>query len=449
MLENQPWLHYAQSLDTEWQQAIDEGKDVAYLKDICLDIAKRANSSAKTGKDCYDLAVAIREKLLNAPFADGYAYNEPSTLEEIRSVRPVQTLQFTNTLSNDDLKDKIRGAFIGRIAGCLLGKPIEGYRRRQLYPLLKGTQNYPMHKYICKAEFTDELVKECNINVNSCWADGLKGLAPVDDDTNYTVLALKLIDTYGKDFKPNDVLEAWLAWVPMFATCTAERVAYQNAAMGMISPETATHNNAFREWIGAQIRADFFGYVSPANPEKAAELAWRDASISHIKNGIYGAMFVAAMIASAFSTDCIIDVITAGLEQIPRECRLRSDVLEVIEWHKSGVTAEQAIENVHQKYDEDSAHWWCHTNSNAMLVVLGLLYGEKDFGKSICIAVQGAFDTDCNGATVGSIIGTIIGGIGIDPYWEEPFKSGLATSIDGYNVVTLDTLVDKTMSLID
>ncbi len=109
---------------------------------------------------------------------------------------------------------------------------------------------------------------------------------------------------------PNDVFEAWLSWIPIFSTCTADRVAYKNAAMGMLALETASYFNPYRKWIGAQIGGDFFGYINPANPEKAAEMAGRDASVSHVKNGIYGEMLVAAMISAA----CVCDNVKMIIE---------------------------------------------------------------------------------------------------------------------------------------
>lgn len=72
----------------------------------------------------------------------------------------------------------------------------------------------------------------------------------MDDDTNYTVFTLKLIETYGWDFTPEDVLEGWMGWIPMLSTCTAERVAYRNAA-GLLPPFTAVYQNPYRERIGA------------------------------------------------------------------------------------------------------------------------------------------------------------------------------------------------------
>ena len=143
----------------------------------------------------------------------------------------------------------------------------------------------------------------------------------------------------------------------------------------MYAPETAVHNNPYREWIGAQIRGDFYGYINPGDPEKAAEMAWRDACISHVRNGIYGEMFVAAMNAAAMVTDDIITVIESGLDQNTVKVQVIQDVNQVLDWYKSGETVDKVIDYIHQQYDEYDAHDWCHTNSNAMVVVMALLLG--------------------------------------------------------------------------
>jgi ADP-ribosylglycohydrolase len=422
MLQEQKWMKYDVALMLEWQQAKDEGRDVEYLRELCELVA----SAAKT-EPFNDIAQAIRNKLINAPVLPGYPFVEPSELEKILVERRKTRHKLNSNISIKELKNKLAGAWIGRISGCLLGKPVEGFKKKQLDALLKATDNYPMSRYITKGQFPDKLANTIEYDSTSfekrCWADTINGIAPVDDDTNYTVLAMKIIEHYGKDFCSNDVLEAWLSWVPMFSTCTAERVAYRNAATGMYAPETAIYNNPYRERIGAQIRGDFFGYINPGDSEKAAKMAWRDACISHVKNGIYGEMFVAAMNSAAAVCEDMITVINAGLDQIPEKSRLYHDINKVLSWYKTGETVENVINYIHQQYNEYNAHEWCHTNSNAMIVVMALLYGKKDFGKSICLSVQAAFDTDCNGATVGSIIGMTLGENAIPPYWYECMKT--------------------------
>ena len=124
-----------------------------------------------------------------------------------------------------------------------------------------------------------------------------------------------------------------------------------------------------------------------------------------MRNGIYGEMWVAAMLAAAAVTGDTDTILDAGLSQIPARARLARDIAKVRKWYAEGVPAGEAIERIHACYDEHTRHGWCHTNSNAMIVAMALLYGQGDFGRSVCLAVQAAFDTDCNGATVGSVLG--------------------------------------------
>ena len=133
------------------------------------------------------------------------------------------------------------------------------------------------------------------------------------------------------------------------------------------------------------------------------------------------------------------------LDEVPENCRLRHDVEKVIAWYREGLDREQIIEKIHETYNENTAHGWCHTISNAMIVVMALLVGEGDFGKSVCAAVQAAFDTDCNGATVGSILG-MRGGEGcISDYWKQPTHGILDTTVVGAEKSPISKLVDRTM----
>ena len=439
MLKDQPWIRFAPDLETEWRQCLDEGLDVADFEALCREAARTGISEAA--------ALEIAQAMHARPLRQDFPFDEPSALEEIQARRPQPSVSLP-PCDEKALPDKIRGAWLGRIAGCLLGKPVEGFRRDRLLPLLRDTDNYPMRRYIARRDFTEDLIKRLNLNTEACWADTLEGISPPDDDTNYTVFTLKLLETYGLDFTCDNVIEAWMMWIPMLATCTAERVAYRNAASGLLPPETALYKNPYREWIGAQIRGDCYGYVCPGDPQRAAAYAFRDAAISHVKNGIYGEMFIAAMIAAAAVCGDIRTVIRAGLEQIPEKCRLRRDVLRVIGWFDDGLSAEQIIDNIHTDFNEHSGHDWCHTDSNAMIVVMALLCGGGDFGRSICLAVQSAFDTDCNGATVGSIVGMMNGSQAIPDAWTAPFAGRLKTAIDGFNEVDADGLAERTLRLI-
>ena len=444
MLKNQKWINYAEDFHIEYLQALDEGKDVKEYEELC-DAVTRISIS----KEANLIAEEVAKILNNAPVTANYQYCEPSDLLEIKQSRPKKKHRSINKVNRENLFDKISGAWAGRIAGCLLGMPVEGYKRERLQHLLEATSNNPMSRYIMKKEFSENLIETLNIDPNNRWADNIGSSSPTDDDTDYTVMSLRILESYGRDFSPDNVMEAWLSYLPIISCCTAERVAYKNAAQGILPPVTAVYNNPFREWIGAQIRIDFYGYINPGEPEKAAEMAWRDASISHIKNGIYGAMFIAAMIACAFIHNDIKDIIETALQEIPEKCRLREKVIDVLGWYKDGMSDQEVIDQIHSMYDEYNGHHWCHAISNTVVVVAALLYGKGDFTKSICLAVQAAFDTDCNGATVGSIIGAMLGMSNIPAYWYETYNLAMRSNVLGYSHITVDELANKTLKYIE
>ena len=59
--------------------------------------------------------------------------------------------------------------------------------------------------------------------------------------------------------------------------------------------------------------------------------------------------------------------------------------------------------------------------------------------------VETGFDTDCNGATVGSILGMRNGIDGIDESWTKPINDRLSTTIFGVGEVKISDCVDKTL----
>jgi ADP-ribosylglycohydrolase len=450
--DNLQWLTCAEDLTVELLQSRDEGKDITGFEERVKQI--KAMNSDDPQREIK--AAEILDEMTALPVKSDFPYDEPTDLVGIMKARTADQYLLLNSLplQFEILYDQIYGAWLGRCVGCLLGQPIEGWHKERIHGLLQESHNYPIRFYI-SSELPEGLRQKYNILDQAKvyggrlknWINNVR-YAPEDDDTNYTIIGLKILEEYGPDFSSEDVAESWLANLPVLHLCTAERVAYRNLLNLIPPPSAASFRNPYREWIGAQIRADIFGYIAPGNPELAAQLAWRDASISHVKNGIYGEMFVAAMLAAAAVSADITEIIHHGLAQIPTRSRLTAAINEVFSWKENGLTWEQAIEIVHQKYDEKNPYDWCHTIPNAMIVCLGLLYGELDFGKSVGIAVMSAFDTDCNGATVGSIMGMILGAKALPEKWITPLNNQLKSGVDGFGLELISNLAKRTQGLL-
>ena len=444
MLSKQPWLTVRGDILTQYEQCEMEGRDVAGWKEAVQAVTTLPEEQLRRAEAAL---CELYDALEECPIREDFGYEEPSELDAILAACPAAKPALPAADNRELLYKKILAAWNGRVAGCLLGKPVEGWRTEKLYPVLQATGNWPLQRYIRRSDFPEELVEKFGIPTRlTSWADQTGGAMPIDDDTNYTIFALKLVETYGRNFTPADVLEAWMFWIPIFATCTAERVAYRNGAMGLLPPETASFRNPYREWIGAQIRGDLFGYINPGDPAAAAEMAFRDASISHIKNGIYGEMFIAAALAAAAVCDDLDTVIAAGLAYIPEKCRLRADLDEILALYASGADFDAACAHIHSRYDEHTAHGWCMTNPNTMIVLTALLWGKRDMGKTLCLAVQCAFATDCNGATAGSILGMLNGSVPQE--WMEPFNGNVISSIAGFEHVNTADMAKRTLALV-
>jgi ADP-ribosylglycohydrolase len=439
------WLYLSKSdIETERRQCEEEGRDLTSVQEsfehvMSLDLEDLENQH---------YAEELLDQTISLPIKPNYQYHEPSDMEGIRAARPKQPVPLPGlSLTDAELHDKVYGAWTARCVGCLLGKPVEGWRRPRMWGYLKDLNRWPLADFFRYDAARPAEIDKYKLSERSCFGDRVDSM-PEDDDTNYTTTGLAILKKHGPQFTPADVANFWLNDIPILHTCTAERVAYKNLVRLVPPPESAVYRNPFREWIGAQIRADMWGYAAPGNPQLASEFAWRDASISHVKNGIYGEMWVAAMLAAAFVATDMRTIIQAGLDQIPANCRLSNAIEDVFEWHDVGVDYDTAVYRIHEMWNEDRAHDWCHTISNAMIVATALLYGDGDYGSTICKAVQPCFDTDCNGATCGSVLGIILGRKALPSQWVDVINDTLHTGVAGYNTVKLADIAQESMKVI-
>ncbi len=261
------WLKINKSdLLIERQQLLDEGMDLSGFQDEfnCLSELNIDNTPHLQVR-----LQALFDKAESLPSLPGYPYTEPSELQAIRFASHSNSLHLNAQRSDEELYDHIYGAWLGRCAGCLLGKPIEGWWSSDLWPFLKDTENYPLSNYI-RFNVSQEIQARYKLSANDAYIDRVNHMVE-DDDTNYTVTALAAFKRYGQSFTAADIASFWMSNIPILHTYTAERVAYRNFCNLISPPRSARFRNPYREWIGAQIRADFWGYVALGDPHLAAE----------------------------------------------------------------------------------------------------------------------------------------------------------------------------------
>ena len=337
------------------------------------------------------------------------------------------------------------GGWLGRIAGNMLGKPVEQgevWTRERIDRYLRQAEALPLTDYLPEPP-SDEVALALRPEWRQCVRGRIHGSCR-DDDVDYAVLGLHLLETHGFAFSTEQVGELWLLRLPYLQTFTAERAAYRNLANGLKPPLTATYDNPHQEWIGALIRADVFGWTHPGAPRRAASLARRDAVLSHTGNGVYGAMWAAALISAAFTADGPRAALDAALSVIPASSRLARVVRRTASLHESRLSWEETLATV---AEETAGLGWIHTVPNAAVITAGLLYGDGDFTRTVTLTVRGGLDTDSNGATAGSFAGVLCGAAAIPPQWTEPLENRVRSAVFGFDGTPIDELAERTVAL--
>ncbi|MNO36513.1 ADP-ribosylglycohydrolase [compost metagenome] len=380
---------------------------------------------------------AAIEKLQNLRIDEELASQEPNDLGEIRALRPSGPRKIWKTFNKAVYKNKLEGALLARFAGCTLGAPVELWEVDEMKSWAEYIGDvFPPQNYWSKAKTPNHL-RYGKSTFDEYTLEGLNGV-PVDDDVTYTILGLLIAEDYGIHFTTEDVGKSWLKYLPY--ACTAEEVALNNLKAGQSAMEAADVDNPYCQWIGADIRSDPWAYIAPGLPSKAAEYAYRDAYLSHRRNGIYGEMFFSAAQAAAFEVDHPVDALRIGLSEIPKGCSLYKDIEWALAIGKDIRNYTDAREAVNHRFKGMNN---VHTNNNACLTVFGLMIGGTDVSKVISETVAMGLDNDCTAATAGSIVGAIVGKEGVPDYWHAPFHDTVKTYMIGAETFKISDLVER------
>jgi ADP-ribosylglycohydrolase len=426
-------------LRLEFDQRRQEGCNVDALEDAVKAMVEGEPS-------LQDVQALYRRLEKTIPRSD-FPYIEPNEWEEIaRGFTPLP--EHKSFFTSDGLYDRIYGAWLGRCVGCILGRAVENleseensYQTVETY--LRLGNAYPLTDYV------PEILPYSGIVEHPIRPkDSLRGniqFVPRDDDLDFTILNLMTQERYGSSVTAAQFAHMWLSRIPYNYVYTAEHAVYRNLVNKYGPPDSALYRNPFREYIGAQIRADMFGYTAPGQPRLAAERAYQDARLSHVKNGIYGEMLVAAMVAAAFDAPDVESIIAAGLSVIPPRSRMAEAVRLVVDAvQRQGLDWYEGIAFVNQRYAE---YHWVHVLPNVAIVIHALLQGQGDFEKSITIAAMSGKDTDCNAATVGSITGVFNGAALLPGKWIAPLNNRIQSAVTHHSDSAISELAQRTLRL--
>lgn len=292
--------------------------------------------------------------------------------------------------AKDILKDKILGCWIGKNIGGTLGAPFEG---------------------------------KTEIN-NLTWYIKDPGGNPLpNDDLDLQLLWLTMVEYYGLEhITSRHFGEMWINGIigpwGEYSNCR------YNCLCGFFPPMSgACDNDGWNRSNGAWIRAEIWACLAAGKPDEAIRYAWMDASCDHITDGIYAEMFVAAMESAAFCVSDVRELLEIGFSKIPADCRLHESIKLVIDGYDAGKSWQEVREAV-VELNKDMGFF--QAPGNVSFVVIGLLYGEGDFGKSICIAANCGDDTDCTAATLGALLGIVQGAEAIPANWKDPIGDQIA-----------------------
>ncbi len=315
-----------------------------------------------------------------------------------------QTLQLTPSTYNDYLQ-RVYASWLGKIIGIRLGAPIESWTFDEIqrkYPDIKG--------YLTDYD-----------------------IFAADDDSNGPLFFVRALEK-GNNISAKDIGDSFLNYLQEYTGffwwggigVSTEHTAYENLKKGICAPQSGSKEQngiVMAEQIGGQIFSDCWGYVSGYDPLLAKDLAVKAASVTHDKNGLQGAIFVAVAITLAMQSEDIMYVLNETLRYLDHRMKYYRVVKDIMDFHQNNPNDWlDCFRYIQKNYGYDKFAGSCHIIPNSAIMVLSMCYGENDFSRTLCILNQCGWDTDCTCGNVGSIMGALLGIDGIDPYWIKPIN---------------------------
>jgi ADP-ribosylglycohydrolase len=326
-----------------------------------------------------------------------------------------------------DYVERVYAGALGKIIGVYLGRPFEGWSYERIMAQL-GEVYYYIHAKLNKP------------------------LIVTDDDIAGTFTFLRALPDHDnrRNLTPAEIGQTWLNYIIEERSIlwwggmgnSTEHTAYLRLKQGIEAPRSgsiALNGKVVAEQIGAQIFIDGWAMVAPGDPELAADLACRAASVSHDGEAIYGAQVLAAMEAQAFVERDIDNLIDTAVRFIPRDCLIYRMIERIRGWHAKEKDWRVARQQLAAHYGYDKYGGNCHVVPNHGLIIHSLLYGDDDFQKTLMIVNTCGWDTDCNSGNIGCLMGIKNGLAGIEagPDWRGPVADRLyLPTADGGRAIT-------------
>ncbi len=314
-------------------------------------------------------------------------------------------------MSFETYRDKVMGCWVGKNAGGVLGAPFE--QKRQ-------------------------------INDVDFYTQDLSAGPPPNDDFDLQIIWLTAVERFGRSITASILGEYWFAYI------TPNWVEYgtgkANMRAGLEPPVSGHYYNQYRNSCGCFIRAELWACLAPGHPEIATRYAYEDAIVDHSGEGMYGEIFCAALQSAAFVESDTRKLIDIGLSYIPENCAVARCVNRAMECYDKQVpfldarlaihneapgmfaafcTKDSKIPTEGGKFEKGTPGFDCPENVG--FLIAAWLYGEGDFGRSLCLAVNCGEDTDCTAGTLGGIMGIIAGGNALPEKWTAPLNDRVET----------------------